>query len=113
MKKSLTNKSGEVRELTKATIKRMKPIQEVLPELTPVLLKRKRGERGAQKNPKKILVSSRFSPEVVEYFKNTGEGWQTRMDLVLKIFIKEHPRYPKKIEQQQTAKPTKHRRHAV
>jgi len=28
-------------------------------------------------------VSIRLSPEVVEYLKSTGKGWQTRMDAVL------------------------------
>jgi len=32
---------------------------------------------------KKLLVSVRYSPEVLEYFKSTGEGWQARMDGVL------------------------------
>lgn len=99
MKKSLTNKAGEVNELTKANIKAMKPMQDVLPELAAILPKRKRGERGKQIKPKKILVTSRFSPEVVKYFKNTGEGWQTRMDIVLKIFIQEHPKYPKNFDE--------------
>jgi uncharacterized protein (DUF4415 family) len=32
-------------------------------------------------------VSIRLSPEVVEYFKATGKGWQTRMDAVLKEYV--------------------------
>ena len=32
---------------------------------------------------KKQLVSIRYSAEVLEYFRSTGEGWQSRMDLVL------------------------------
>jgi uncharacterized protein (DUF4415 family) len=35
----------------------------------------------------KQLVSVRYSPEVIAYFKNTGEGWQTRMDDVLKEYV--------------------------
>ena len=35
----------------------------------------------------KQLVSVRYSPEVIAYFKNTGEGWQTRMDDVLKDYV--------------------------
>ncbi|HEY7817263.1 MAG TPA: BrnA antitoxin family protein, partial [Vicinamibacteria bacterium] len=33
------------------------------------------------------LLSVRYSPEVVEYFKSTGEGWQTRMDEALKEWV--------------------------
>jgi uncharacterized protein (DUF4415 family) len=35
----------------------------------------------------KQAVSIRLSPEVVEYFKATGKGWQTRMDAVLKEYV--------------------------
>lgn len=88
MKRPLTNKQGEVRELTKKDFKMMRPIKEVLPELANILPKRKRGERGPQKQPKKVSVSVRYSPEVVKYFKATGEGWQIRMDKVLKDYVK-------------------------
>ena len=36
---------------------------------------------------KKLLVSVRYSPEVVEFFKSTGEGWQSRMDSVLRNYV--------------------------
>ena len=88
-KKPLTNKAGRVRELTSEDIRAMRPASEVLPKkLLDVLAKRKRGERGPQKEPKKISITVRYSPEVVEYFKATGDGWQTRMDKVLKNYIK-------------------------
>jgi uncharacterized protein (DUF4415 family) len=45
--------------------------------------KRKRGERGPQVAPTKQLVSVRYSPEVLQYFKATGTGWQTRMNEAL------------------------------
>lgn len=38
----------------------------------------------------KVLLSVRYSPEVVEYFRSTGEGWQTRMDEALKEWVKDH-----------------------
>lgn len=39
---------------------------------------------------RKVLLSVRYSPEVVEYFRATGRGWQTRMDDALKEWLKEH-----------------------
>ena len=47
-----------------------------------------RALRGRPKlaNPKQ-LVSVRYSPEVLEYFKSTGEGWQSRMDGVLRQYV--------------------------
>jgi uncharacterized protein (DUF4415 family) len=36
---------------------------------------------------KKLLVSVRYSPEVLAYFRSTGEGWQSRMDGALKEYV--------------------------
>ena len=60
---------------------------------------RARGDRPARPlrgrpklaNPKQ-LVSVRYSPEVLEYFTSTGEGWQSRMDGVLREYVTRHPR---------------------
>ena len=35
----------------------------------------------------KLLVSVRYSQEVLAYFKSTGEGWQSRMDGVLREYV--------------------------
>jgi uncharacterized protein (DUF4415 family) len=43
----------------------------------------RRGKRGPQKAPTKKLVSLRISAEVIEHFKSTGRGWQTRIDSTL------------------------------
>jgi uncharacterized protein (DUF4415 family) len=49
--------------------------------------------RGRPKSGyKKLLVSVRYSPEVVAYFKSTGEGWQSRMDGVLREFVERRSR---------------------
>ena len=41
-----------------------------------------RAVRGRPKlENKKLLLSVRYSAEVVEYFRATGEGWQARMDV--------------------------------
>ena len=52
--------------------------------------KRKPGQRGAQVAPTKTLVSVRYSPEVIEFFKAGGAGWQTRMDDALKQWVAKH-----------------------
>ena len=36
---------------------------------------------------RKQLVSVRYSPEVIDFFRATGEGWQSRMDGVLKRYV--------------------------
>jgi uncharacterized protein (DUF4415 family) len=48
----------------------------------------RRGKRGLQKAPTKKLVSLRLSPEVIDHFKSTGPGWQTRIDSTLLESIK-------------------------
>ena len=48
----------------------------------------RRGKRGPQKAPTKKLVSLRLSPEVIDHFKATGPGWQTRIDRTLLKSIK-------------------------
>ena len=52
-----------------------------------------RSLRGRPKlGNKKLLVSVRYSPEVVAYFRSTGEGWQSRMDGVLQQYVARHTR---------------------
>ena len=51
---------------------------------------RRPGQRGPGKKAKKVLLSVRYSPEVVEYFQSTGKGWQTRMDEALKEWVHSH-----------------------
>lgn len=41
---------------------------------------------------KKVLVSVRYSPAVIEYFRSTGEGWQARMDGVLTEYVSQQAR---------------------
>lgn len=48
----------------------------------------RRGKRGPQKAPTKKLVSLRLSPEVIDHFKSSGPGWQTRIDGALLESIK-------------------------
>ncbi len=64
--------------------------------LTPKQLKAMvpiRALRGRPRSEnKKLLVSLRYSPEVIAYFKSTGEGWQSRMDGVLREYVTRHSR---------------------
>ena len=42
--------------------------------------------RPKSESPKQ-LVSVRYSQEVLTYFKSTGDGWQSRMDGVLREYV--------------------------
>ena len=66
-------------ELTLGQIRKAVPLADVVPELAAAL---RRG-RGPQKAPTKKLVSLRIDQRVIDHFKATGEGWQTRINEVL------------------------------
>jgi uncharacterized protein (DUF4415 family) len=51
-----------------------------------------RSLRGRPKSTNtKQLVSIRYSPEVLQYFKAAGPGWQVRMDEALKKYVASQP----------------------
>lgn len=66
-------------EWTARDFARAKPFAEAFPRLA-----KSRAGRGPQKTPTKVAVSLRLTREVVERFKASGPGWQTRMDDALK-----------------------------
>lgn len=68
----------DAQPLTPKQLQSMRPIQAL---------------RGRPKSEhKKLLVSVRYSQEVVEFFKSTGDGWQSRMDGVLRQYVARHSR---------------------
>ncbi|HEY2446823.1 MAG TPA: BrnA antitoxin family protein [Rhizomicrobium sp.] len=84
-KKTLTDKSGEVRELRSADIRAMRRAGEVLPPpLVDVLPRRKPGQRGPQKAPTKEQVTLRLDRDVLDRFRAAGPGWQRRINDALK-----------------------------
>ena len=84
--KPLIDAEGEVRELTAADIKRFRPASEVLSRS----LLAKVTARGPQKSPTKERITIRLSPDVVDSFRATGDGWQTRVDAALRDWLKSH-----------------------
>jgi len=84
--KQLIDTEGEVRELTAADMKRFQSSKHALPS---ALLK-KLNVRGPQKTPTKERITIRLSPEVVQRFRDPGDGWQTRVDSALKDWLKSH-----------------------
>jgi uncharacterized protein (DUF4415 family) len=81
----LTGADGEVRQLTKADIARMRLARDVLPaELLAVLPKRRPGQRGSQKTPTKIQITLRLDARVIDHYRAQGEGWQSRINDDLK-----------------------------
>ena len=85
-RKPLTDPDGEVRELTAEDLAKFRQSAEVLPPS----LRKKLGVRGPQRTPTKERITIRLSREVVEQFRESGEGWQTRMDTALREWLKNH-----------------------
>ena len=68
----------DAQPLTAKQLKEMVPLRKVLG--------RPKSER------RKVLLSVRYSPEVIAFFKSTGEGWQSRMDGVLRDYVEKNSR---------------------
>lgn len=84
----LTDSDGEVRELTAEDLRHFKPAHDALPTALQKALGMK--VRGPQKTPTKDRITIRLSHDVVESFRATGDGWQTRIDAALKDWLKTH-----------------------
>ncbi|VTU45832.1 hypothetical protein SRS16P2_00348 (plasmid) [Variovorax sp. SRS16] len=93
------NKSGSVRslgsDLAKVDAHKGEALEyDELPELTDDMLARATVNRGGRPRSasSKVLLSVRYSREVVDFFRATGEGWQSRMDGALKEYVAQHSR---------------------
>ncbi|MGC9385471.1 MAG: BrnA antitoxin family protein [Hydrogenovibrio sp.] len=71
----------------------MQNLSNVLPDLVKAQqqgeLKARPVGRPKTLNPKQA-VTVRYDAEIIEYFKSTGKGWQTRMNDALNEWMKEH-----------------------
>src|SRR5436853_7596093 len=71
---------NESPELSASDFARAKRMRDVMPDVVEAM---KRG-RGRPPLPNaKVRVSLRLDPKIVAAYKETGEGWQTRMNDVL------------------------------
>lgn len=69
-------------ELTDAELKELRPFREVFPDLA-ASIDRKLAGRPKAESPKKA-ISIRLDQEVIDRFKASGEGWQSRMNEALR-----------------------------
>jgi uncharacterized protein (DUF4415 family) len=78
------DEEGEVRELTLAEIRKMKPIREVMPELI-VAVEQHRQKFGRPKaETPKVHIGFRLSADVVASIKASGRGYNARVDAALR-----------------------------
>jgi uncharacterized protein (DUF4415 family) len=76
----------DIPELTAEDFARARPMKEMFPEIIEAF-ERMRGERGPQKAPVKERIGLRLDTEIVEHFRSTGSGWQSRINDILKTHI--------------------------
>lgn len=76
---------GEVGDLSSVDPALFKPLSEM-----PASLQAKLRGRPKAAAPKE-RITIRLSPDVLERFRASGDGWQTRIDAALKDWLKEHP----------------------
>ena len=75
-------------EWTKEDFRRARPALEVLSKEVVDTIHRSRGQRGPQRAPKKELISLRVDRDVVEAYRASGRGWQTRANEALRAYAK-------------------------
>ena len=82
-------------EWTTEDFKKARPAKEVLPEIfskevaDEMLIKKPGRQLGSGVKESQTI---RFDREVLDAFRSTGKGWQTRMNEALKEWLEEHPR---------------------
>lgn len=74
--------------LTDEEIKRLRPAAEVFKDLG---LSVPQGPGRPRLEAPKRLVTLRLDEDVVEHFKKSGKGWQTRINQVLAEAVRETP----------------------
>jgi uncharacterized protein (DUF4415 family) len=88
MRKNASRPDVENPEWTAKEMRAARPLMDVLPKETVAAIRRYRGQRGPQKSPTKELVSLRIDRDVVEAYRATGVGWQTRANDALRAYAK-------------------------
>ena len=73
----------ESQPLSDSFLSGMKPVRETHPNIPPRV-------RGPQKSPRKKPVSLRLDANVIDAFRATGRGWQSRMNTALYEWLKQH-----------------------
>ena len=61
------------------------------PELTPEMFARAVVRRGLKPVPRKEQLTIRVDSDVLEWYKKQGPGYQTRINALLRAYMREHP----------------------
>jgi uncharacterized protein (DUF4415 family) len=83
-RKHVIDENGEVADLSRLDQEAFQPVSSLPGSLQAKL----RGRPKAVQTKERITI--RLSPDVVQTFRASGEGWQTRIDSALKDWLKTH-----------------------
>lgn len=72
-------------ELAGEQVAQAKPFAEAFPDLAATIRR-----RGPQKAATKVATTIRLSPDVVAFFRQGGQGWQSRIDAALRDWMASH-----------------------
>jgi uncharacterized protein (DUF4415 family) len=86
-RKPLIDKDGEVRELTRADIRAMRPAREIVPHIVAAYERGEMSLRGRPVGRSKNVVSVSLDKEVVAALRKSGSGWQTRLNNLAKAAL--------------------------
>jgi uncharacterized protein (DUF4415 family) len=81
----------DARELDAQWFAEAKPASEVLPPEMYAALVAKRPRGRPKANETKVFTAIRLDADLLETFKATGKGWQTRVNAALRQYLNEHP----------------------
>lgn len=84
IKKTTTDKAGEVREVTKEDMSLFRPIAEVDPGMVEAMAQFRRKVGRPKVVAPKVLIGFRLSADVVKSIKASGRGYNVRIEQILR-----------------------------
>ena len=79
----MTDEEGEVRELTLADFRKMKPVRDAMPELIEAVENYRRKGRPKAETPK-VHIGFRLAADLVEQIRASGRGYNARVEKALR-----------------------------
>jgi len=81
----------DARELDDEWFAKAKPASEALPAQAYAALVAKRSRGRPKADETKVFTAIRLDADLLDAFKATGKGWQTRVNAALRQYLAEHP----------------------